>query len=121
MHGALRKHGSNDWQFSKEDERIATNIIHRQPDLIFIDSINQFDINNIHQVIDQTWPPTTRAVVCQSLKSLAKSEDYAYLDMTTLWMKYIRFSGVHLYHFSWDKVHANEYGDQILSRILMAS
>ena len=39
---------------AKEDERIATNIIHRQPDLIFIDSINQFDINNIHQVIDQT-------------------------------------------------------------------
>jgi lysophospholipase L1-like esterase len=53
------------------------------------------------------------------LKQLAKEERCAYLDMTTPWAEYIRSSSLHPHRFYRDRVHANEYGEQILSKILM--
>jgi hypothetical protein len=47
-------------------------------------------------------------------------ERCAYLDMTTPWAEYMRSSGVHPHRFYRDRVHANEYGEQILSLILMS-
>ena len=55
----------------------------------------------------------------QALKKLAAEERCAYLDMTTPWAEYIRSAGVHPHLFYRDIVHANEYGEQILSKILM--
>jgi hypothetical protein len=40
--------------------------------------------------------------------------------MTTPWAEYIRSSGLHPHRFYRDAVHANEFGEQILSQILMA-
>ena len=40
--------------------------------------------------------------------------------MTTPWAEYIRSSGLHPHRFYRDRVHANEYGEQILSKILMS-
>jgi hypothetical protein len=54
------------------------------------------------------------------LKRLAAEERCAYLDMTAPWAEYIRSSGVHPHRFYRDRVHANAFGEQILSKILMA-
>ena len=54
------------------------------------------------------------------LEELAAQERCAYLDMTTPWAEYLRSSGLHPHLFYRDRVHANEYGEQILSKILMS-
>ena len=54
------------------------------------------------------------------LKELAAQERCAYLDMTTPWAEYIRSADVHPRRFYRDRVHANEYGEQILSKILLS-
>ena len=54
------------------------------------------------------------------LKRLASEEGCAYLDMTTPWAEYIRSAKIHPHLFYRDRVHANEYGEQILSKILMS-
>jgi hypothetical protein len=56
----------------------------------------------------------------QSLKELAAEKDCAYLDMTTPWAEYICSAKAHPHLFYRDRVHANEFGEQILSKILMA-
>jgi len=54
------------------------------------------------------------------LKKLAAEENCAYLDMTSPWAEYVRSAGIHPHRFYRDRVHANEYGEQILSKILMS-
>ena len=39
--------------------------------------------------------------------------------MTTPWAQYIVSSGLHPHRFYRDPVHANEFGEQILSKIMM--
>jgi hypothetical protein len=55
-----------------------------------------------------------------ALKQLAADEKCAFLDMTSPWAQYIRSSQKHPHVFYRDVVHANEYGEQILSKILMS-
>jgi hypothetical protein len=40
--------------------------------------------------------------------------------MTTPWAEYLNSAQVHPHIFYRDRVHANEFGEQILSQILMA-
>jgi len=54
------------------------------------------------------------------LKQLAAVEKCGYLDMTAPWAEYVRSSGAHPHRFYRDRVHANAYGEQILSKILTA-
>ncbi len=54
-----------------------------------------------------------------NLRALAARERCAYLDLTTPWAEYIRSTDLHPHRFYRDRVHANEYGEQILSKILM--
>ena len=56
----------------------------------------------------------------RALKALAAEERCAYLDMTTPWAEYLRSAKVHPHRFYRDAVHANEYGEQVLSKVLMA-
>jgi len=56
----------------------------------------------------------------RALRSLAAAERCGFLDMTTPWREYIRSSGLHPHLFYRDRVHANEHGEQILARILLA-
>ena len=63
--------------------------------------------------------PASLTGVAQAVPQLAAEEQCAYLDMTAPWAEYIRSAGVHPHRFYRDPVHANEYGEQILSRILM--
>jgi lysophospholipase L1-like esterase len=56
----------------------------------------------------------------RALRELAAEQQCGFLDMTTPWREYIRSSGLHPHAFYRDRVHANEHGEQILARILLA-
>ena len=56
----------------------------------------------------------------EALEILAQEQRCAYFDLTTPWRDYILSSKVHPHLFYRDTVHANEPGEQILSKILMA-
>lgn len=141
--------GGGGCQHYREANRIGEHVIPRKPHLVFIGGISQRDIESIREVIhqlraglpdveillatgvfgraDPRVPRELAAARCsgtgsygRELRQLAAEEQCAYLDMTTPWAEYIRSSGVHPHRFYRDRVHANEYGEQILSKILMA-
>jgi hypothetical protein len=141
--------GGGGCQHYRENSRVARYILPRQPDLLFIGGISQKDIESIREVIRQTraglpnveillatgafgtGDPRDAAALAKAshsgtgaygraLLTLATEEGCAYLDMTTPWADYIRSAKVHPHLFYRDVVHANEYGEQILARIMMA-
>jgi alpha-L-fucosidase len=141
--------GGGGCQHFKELDRIATNVIPRWPNLVFIGGISQRDIESIREVVHQLRaglpeveillatgafgtadprdpealakaPHSGTGAYGQALRKLAAGEGCAYLDMTAPWAEYIRSAQVHPHLFYRDVVHANEYGEQILSKILMA-
>ena len=141
--------GGGGCQHYKEEGRLAKYVIPRKPNLVFIGGISQKDIDSIRTVIrelraalpeveillatgtfgiadprvpeelDQAAHSGTGAYGA-ALKKLAAEEKCAYLDMTTPWAQYIRSAKVHPHLFYRDVVHANEFGEQILCKIMMA-
>jgi hypothetical protein len=149
IHATVYVRGGGGCQHFKELDRIATNVIPRKPDLVFIGGISQRDIESIREVIHQLRaglpeveillatgafgtvdprdpealakaPHSGTGAYGRALEELAAEQKCAYLDMTTPWAEYIRSAKVHPHLFYRDVVHANEYGEQILSKILMA-
>lgn len=141
--------GGGGCQHYRSEDRIARNVVPRKPNLVFIGGISQQDIDSIREVIHQlraalpdveillatgvfgTADPRVPQELAKAghsgtgaygkeLQKLAAEERCAYLDMTTPWAEYIRSSNVHPHRFYRDQVHANEYGEQILTKILMA-
>ncbi len=141
--------GGGGCQHYKEEGRVAKNIIPRQPHVVFIGGISQKDVASIREVIRQLRaglpeveillatgtfgtvdprapqalakaPHSGTGAYGQALHALAAEERCAYLDMTTPWAEYIRSSRLHPHLFYRDVVHANELGEQILAKILMA-
>ncbi|MHC4402633.1 MAG: SGNH/GDSL hydrolase family protein [Planctomycetota bacterium] len=134
----------------KEEGRLAKHVIPRKPDLVFIGGISQGgDVESIRTVVRElraalpeveillatgvfgtadprvpeelnNAPHSGTGVYGASLRQLAREERCTYLDMTTPWAEYIRSAKGHPHQFYRDRVHANEYGEQILSKILMA-
>jgi len=141
--------GGGGCQHYKEQDRVTKNVIPRSPDLVCIGGISQKDIESIHEVIHQlrsglpeveillatgafgTADPRDPEALAKAahsgtgpygdaLKKLAGEENCAYLDMTTPWAEYICSTKLHPHLFYRDVVHANEQGEQILSKILMS-
>jgi hypothetical protein len=141
--------GGGGCQHYKEEGRLAKYVIPRKPDLVFIGDISQKDTESIREVVralraalpeveillatgtfGKADPrvPEELAKAAHSgtgpygvaLRELASEESCAYLDMTTPWAEFICSSKLHPHLFYRDAVHANEYGEQILSKILMA-
>ncbi len=134
----------------RQDGRIQKYLLPLKPDLVFIGGISQQqDFEGMKDVIDQiraelpetefllatgafgTVDPRDPIALAEAqhsgsspygaaLRELARKENAAYLDMTTPWAEYIRSSGLHPHLFYRDRVHANEYGEQILSKIMLA-
>jgi len=148
VQGILYVRGGGGCQHYKEEGRIEKYVVPRKPDLVFIGGISQQDIESIREVIHQLRsalpeveillasgtfgtadprspeelakaPHSGTSAYGQALKKLASEERCAYLDMTTPWAEYIRSTKLHPHVFYRDRVHANEYGEQILSKILM--
>jgi len=149
IHATVYVRGGGGCQHYRQEDRVGRHIIPRQPDLVFIGGISQRSVDDIREVIRQlraglpevevllasgafgTADPRYPQALAQAphsgsgdygraLQELARRERCAYLDMTTPWARYISSSGVHPHRFYRDVVHANEYGEQILSKILMA-
>jgi hypothetical protein len=141
--------GGGGCQHYKEQGRIAKNVVPRKPDLVLIGAISQKDIESIREVIGQlraglpdveillatgtfgTTDPRSSEELAQdkrsgageygaALEKLAAQERCAFLNMTLPWAEYIRSTKLHPHIFYRDRVHANEIGEQILSKILMA-
>lgn len=149
IRGTVYVRGGGGCQHYKEEGRIEKNVVPLKPDLMFIGGISQKDIESISEVIGQlraalpdveillatgafgsTDPRDAEAMAKAkhsgtseygaALKKLAVEQRCAFLDMTTPWMEYIRSTKLHPHVFYRDRVHANEFGEQILSKILMA-
>ncbi|MCP5515912.1 MAG: SGNH/GDSL hydrolase family protein [Verrucomicrobiales bacterium] len=141
--------GGGGCQHYREAERIAKNVVPRRPDLVFIGGISQRSLEDIREVIQQlraglpdveillatgafgTADPRDPEALAKAphsgagaygvaLRRLADAERCGFLDLTTPWAEYIVSSGLHPHRFYRDVVHANEFGEQILARILMA-
>jgi lysophospholipase L1-like esterase len=141
--------GGGGCQHYKEQGRLAKYVIPRKPDLVLIGGISQKDIQSIRDVIralraalpeveillatgafgtaDSRVPEELANAPCSgtgpygvALRKLAAEENCACLDMTSPWAQYIRSSKIHPHLFYRDVVHANEFGEQILSKILAA-
>ena len=141
--------GGGGCQHYRDQERVAKNILPRRPDLVFIGGISQKSIKDIREVIHQlraglphveillatgafgTVDPRDATALRKArhsgtgpygadLRRLAEDEKCDYLDLTTPWAEYIRSSKLHPHAFYRDAVHANEFGEQILGKILMA-
>jgi lysophospholipase L1-like esterase len=141
--------GGGGCQHYRAEGRVAKYIVPRQPDLVFIGGISQKDIESIRDVIHQlrrdlpevefllatgafgTVDPRDPVALAgashsgtgpygQALKALAAEERCAYLDITGPWAEYLRSAGGHPHLFYRDVVHANEYGEQVLAKIMLA-
>ena len=148
IRGTVYVRGGGGCQHYKLEGRIAKNVVPLKPDLVLIGGISQKDIESIREAIHQlraglpeveillatgtfgTTDPRSpeelakdkRSGVSEygaALKKLAAEEHCAFLDMTTPWVQYMRSAKVHPHVFYRDRVHANEFGEQILSKILM--
>ena len=149
IRGTVYVRGGGGCQHYREEQRISKNVVPRKPDLMFIGGISQKDIESIRVVIGElraalpeleillvtgafgsTDPRDPEAMAKAhhsgtgeygvALKSLAAEQHCAFLDMTTPWVEYLLSAKVHPHLFYRDRVHANEAGEQILSKILMA-
>ncbi|MGB9595130.1 MAG: SGNH/GDSL hydrolase family protein [Candidatus Poribacteria bacterium] len=149
IHATVYVRGGGGCQHYKEENRISKYVIPKKPDLVFIGGISQKDIESIREVIHQfrsalpdveillatgafgtadprspeelaKAPHSGTSEYGKSLKKLASEERCSFIDMTTPWAEYIRSTNLHPHVFYRDPVHANEYGEQILSKILMA-
>ena len=141
--------GGGGCQHYKEENRVEKYLLPLKPDLVFIGGISQKNVADIAEVIAQiraglpnveflltsgtfgtTDPRNATALASAShsgtgqygadLQKLAIEKHCAYLDMTTPWAENIRSAKLHPHLFYRDVVHANEHGEQILSKIMMA-
>ncbi len=141
--------GGGGCQHYKEEGRVKKYILPAKPDLIYIGGISQKDIKSIREVITEIRaglpdveflltpgvfgiidPRDKKAIDAsyhsgsgtygKALKKLAEKEKCAYLDLTAPWCEYMISSKLHPHLFYRDVVHANEYGEQVLSKIFMA-
>jgi len=141
--------GGGGCQHYRDENRVTTYIVPRKPDLVLIGGISQRDTYSIAVVIDQiraalpeveillmtgafgavdprdsgalfAAPHSGTGRYGEALRVLASDKRCAYLDVTAHWAEYIRSSKLHPHLFYRDRIHANEYGEQILSKILLA-
>ncbi len=149
VRGTVYVRGGGGCQHYKLEERIAKVVVPLRPDVVYIGGISQADLESIREVIGQLRAglpevevllatgtfgradprdPEALAAAPYSgtgpwgagLRALAAELGCAYLDMTSPWAEYLCSTGVHPHLFFRDRVHANEFGEQILARIMMA-
>jgi hypothetical protein len=147
IQGTVYVRGGGGCQHDRDEDRIAKHVVPLKPDLVFIGGISQRDIESIREVIHQLRAglPEVEILLAngafgsadprdsdaldkikdpegytQSLKKLAAEERCAFLDMRTPWIEYLLSAKVHPHLFYRDRVHANEFGEQILSKILLS-
>jgi lysophospholipase L1-like esterase len=146
IRGTVYVRGGGGCQHYREEGRVAKHIVPRKPDLVLIGGISQKNVDDIREVIRQlraglpevefllftsgfgAADPRDDAELAKlrdpagyaaSLNALAVAERCAFLDMRTPWIEAMRSAGVHPHTFYRDRVHANEFGEQVLAMIMM--
>lgn len=148
IRGTVYVRGGGGCQHYIQEGRIARYVAPRKPDLMIIGGISQKDVQSIREAIQQlrsalpdveillvtgafgtTDPRSLKELAGdkrsgagqygKDLQKLAAEEHCAFVNLTEPWAEYIRSAKVHPHVFYRDQVHANEFGEQILSRILM--
>ncbi len=141
--------GGGGCQHFRDDRLIGKYVVPRKPDLVLIGGISQRDTYSTSVVIDQIQdalpqteillmtgafgisdprnkddlylgPHSGTGLYGPALRRLAQDKDCAFLDMTRPWADYIVSSKLHPHLFYRDPVHANEYGEQVMAKILMS-
>ncbi len=141
--------GGGGCQHFKEAGRLAKHVYPRRPNLVFVGGISQRDLASIGEVIDQlraalpeveillgsgafgTADPRDPAAPARApwsgtgeygrqLRQLAEARGCAFLDFTAPWAEHLNSAGVHPHVFYRDPVHANEFGEQVLAKILLS-
>lgn len=150
IRGTVYVRGGGGCQHYQEEGRIAKNIVPRKPDLVFIGGISQRDTEAIRECLRQLRvglpdveillatgafgsnadprdaadlakaPHSGTGTYGEKMRQLAADERCAFVDMTAPWAEYLNSAKVHPHIFYRDRVHANEFGEQILSKILIA-
>lgn len=150
IRGAVYVRGGGGCHHYLQENRIARFIAPRKPDLVLIGGISQRDPEDIRQCIRHLRgelpgveillmsgafgsnidprspvemaraPYSGTGPYGEQLRRIAAGERCAYLDLTTPWAEYIHASKLHPHLFYRDPVHANEYGEQILAKILLS-
>jgi alpha-L-fucosidase len=148
--GTVYVRGGGGCQYYRLEGRVAREVVSRKPDLVIIGGISQRSPDDIREVIHQlraglpqvevllvsgafgtTDPRDAEALAKaphsgtgpygRALAELAGEESCAYLDLTAPWAQYIVSTKLHPHRFYRDVVHANEFGEQIFAKILMAA
>jgi len=148
IRGTVYVRGGGGCQHYREEGRIAREVVGRRPDLVLIGGISQRSVEDVREVVRQlraglpeveivlmtgafgTVDPRDSEALSRAgysgsgaygrgLRKLAAEEGCAFVDMTGPWAEYIRSAGVHPHLFYRDVVHANEFGEQILAKVLM--
>jgi hypothetical protein len=149
VRGTVYVRGCGGCQHYKVEDHIPGVVVPLRPDVVYIGGISQADLESIREVIGQLRaglpevevllatgtfgradPRDSAALAAASysgtgawgegLRALAGELNCAYLDMTSPWAEYLCSAGVHPHLFFRDRVHANEFGEQVLARIMMA-
>jgi len=149
VRGTVYVRGGGGCQHYREDGRIERVVAPLQPEVVYIGGVSQQDLDSIRAVIAQlrqhlpeveillasgtfgtvdARDPEAVAAAKHSgtgewgrgLSALAAEQGCAYLDMTGPWAEYLRSTGLHPHLFYRDRVHANEFGEQMLAKIMMA-
>ena len=145
---AVYVRGGGGAQHFREDQRLEKQVFPRRPDLVFLGGISQRSIEDLELLVDRlraglpgveillatgafgsTDPRDREALAAAAysgtggygrrLRELADRKDCGFLDFTTPWAEYLHASGQHPHRFYRDSVHANEFGEQILAKIMM--
>jgi hypothetical protein len=147
IRGTVYVRGGGGCQHYREEDRIVKYVVPLEPDLVFIGGISQRSVEEIREVIHQLRAglPEVEILLANGtfgsadprdsdaldeiqnpagytrlLKKLAAEERCAFVDMRTPWIQYLLSAKVHPHLFYRDRVHANEFGEQILTKILLS-
>ncbi len=139
--------GSTGCWWYKEPGRVEQYVLRHRPDLVMIGGIsNRDDVESIRDVIRQIRAASDAEIMVMSgpfgrtdpvgdpnwqpqfdprgnsyrarLARMAQEEKVEFFDIEAAWGSYIRQCGKPLEWFKRDVVHANQYGFQVLGRIL---
>jgi hypothetical protein len=140
--------GGGGAQHFLEQDRLRRHVFPRRPDLVLLGGISQHSIEDLAALIDQlraglpevevllgtgafgtvdprdadalaSAPHSGAGTYGHRLRQLAAEKHCAFIDFTTPWAAYLNSSGLHPHRFYRDVGHANEYGEQVLAKILL--
>jgi hypothetical protein len=140
--------GGGGCQHYAAEDRVSRYILPRRPDLVLIGGISQQGVEPIREVVRhlRAGLPEVEILLCtgafgsadcrdpeqlaasrhcgaeqmRGMHALAADTDCAFLDLARPWAEYLISSQKHPHVFYRDRIHANEFGEQVLAKVLLS-